>query len=253
MSLEEQRLVLQTELDGQRSSEERNKEGQFATPTELARVVADYAVSLSPSEQVLRVLEPSCGSGAFINAILNALPNRPKAITGVEMDPRFALAARSLWQGQAEIVEDDFLEWIEEGDTLFDLIVANPPYVRHHHMSTDVKAKRNAQATKHTGISISKLAGLYVYFILASQRRLAPGAVATWLIPSEFMTVNYGSALRQFLSQSVTTVRVHTFDASEAQFDDALVTSCVVTYKNEVPNAGHEVLFTTGRDRKSVV
>lgn len=248
MSREARRLDIQVQLDSERTSVERNKDGQFATPPALARVVADYVLSLLPEMDKVRVLEPSCGSGAFISAVVDALPAERREIVGVEMDPRFVEAARTLWADDAEIVHSDYLAWLQAGDCEFDLLVANPPYVRHHHMTADQKNDRNALAARASDTKVSKLAGLYVYFVLTSQLRLAKGAVATWLVPSEFMTVNYGDALRTFLAEKVTTVRIHTFDAEDGQFDDALVTSCVVTYRNEPPREGHTIRLTTGPD-----
>jgi hypothetical protein len=40
--------------------------------------------------------------------------------------------------------------------------------------------------------------------------------------------------------------RVHVFRADDVQFDDALVTSCVVTYRNTPPPSTHCALFTFG-------
>ena len=46
--LEAERLVLQAALDGDKTSEDRNRMGQFATPTALARGILAYGVSLLP-------------------------------------------------------------------------------------------------------------------------------------------------------------------------------------------------------------
>jgi len=246
MTKELDRLGIQLQLDAERSSKERNKDGQYATPPDLAQEVAGYALELSPSTGHLRILEPSCGSGAFISATLDLLGPRKASITGVELDDRFAQAARGLWGDRADIVNSDYLAWLTNEGGLFDLLIANPPYVRHHHLDGPVKSAWNELATLAGGVPISKLAGLYVYFMLASQCRLAPGAIATWLVPSEFMGTNYGSALRDFLSRRVRLIRIHRFSAEDGQFDDALVTSCVVTYANTPPSDGHLPRLTVG-------
>lgn len=248
MSRERRRQDIQTQLDSERTGTERNRDGQFATPPALAGVITDYALGLLSEMPRVRVLEPSCGSGAFVSALVDALPSNRRDIVGVEMDPRFATAARDIWGDEARIVQDDYLAWVLADGEHFDLLIANPPYVRHHHMTAQQKQDRNSLAARASDTKVSKLAGLYVYFMLASQLRLKEGAVATWLVPSEFMTVNYGEALREFLSKKVTTVRIHTFSAEDGQFDDALVTSCVVTYRNELPSDGHMIRLTSGPD-----
>jgi hypothetical protein len=49
------------------------------------------------------------------------------------------------------------------------------------------------------------------------------------------MYVNYGQVLRDYLTRYVTMLSLHQFDPDEVQFDDALVSSCVVTYRKERP------------------
>ena len=73
------------------------------------------------------------------------------------------------------------------------------------------------------------------------------GAVGAWLIPSEWMSVNYGEVLRTFFTRCVKLLRIHRFDVDDVRFDDALVSSCVVWFAN-LPPDGEDVLFTGGRN-----
>jgi hypothetical protein len=68
--------------------------------------------------------------------------------------------------------------------------------------------------------------------------------LAVWLIPSEFMDVNYGATLRQYLSERVTLLHIHRFCPTDAQFTDALVSSAVVIFRKSPPPAGHAVRFS---------
>ncbi len=113
-----------------------------------------------------------------------------------------------------------------------DLLVCNPPYVRHHHIDRATKLRLAKRAMEELGIRVSGLAGLYVYFMLLSHRWLNPEGLSIWLIPSEFMDVNYGSALKDYLLHHVDLIRIHRFDPDEVQFDDALVSSAVVWFYN---------------------
>ena len=54
---------------------------------------------------------------------------------------------------------------------------------------------------------------------------MADDGLAAWLIPSEFMDVNYGRAIKEYLLNQVTLLRIHRFDPSDVQFNDALVSS----------------------------
>ena len=78
------------------------------------------------------------------------------------------------------------------------LILANPPYVRHHHLTREDKERLQLLVYRMTGIKVNGLAGLYVYFLLLATAWMEDGGFAAWLIPSEFMDVNYGAALKRF-------------------------------------------------------
>lgn len=241
------RLEVQAALDAERSAAERNKWGQFATPPPLARDITEYALRLHGVGPV-RFLEPSCGSGSFYSALLSSAADRQiESADGIELDPRFAEAARSLWgtTGLA-VTEGDFLDPANRPRGRASLLLANPPYVRHHHLTGEAKTRAQAMAAEETGIRPSGLSGLYVYFVLLSHQTLRSGAVSAWLIPAEFMDVNYGRALKQYLTTKVTLKRIHRFDPADLQFDDALVTSAVVVFENRPPTGGDIADFTYG-------
>lgn len=244
------RLKEQVALDSERSAKDRNLWGQFATPPALAEDITEYALYLH-SDSTVRFLEPSCGSGAFFSALLRGLsPNhRLASACAVELDERFAALATRLW-GDAglQVVQDDYTSLGVVPEAAATLLIANPPYVRHHHMTAEAKAHAIERCVSELGLRPSGLTGLYVYFMLLSHRALAPGAISAWLIPSEFMDVNYGRTLKTYLSTKVTLRRVHRFDASDVQFDDALVTSAVVVFENKPPEPTDLVEFTHGAE-----
>lgn len=250
-SLEAERLELQVALDAESTSLERNKMGQFATPPALAREMAELGLRLLPSPDV-DFLEPSVGSGAFFSALADSLAHHDvdkhlRHAVGVELDPRFADLAQRLWSASGlRVIAGDFTAWSEDADYRANLVIANPPYVRHHHLDAQTKRHLVSRSTAIAGTRVSGLSGLYLHFIFATQRLLAADAVSLWLIPTEFMDTNYGAALRHWLSSSVELVRIHRFTASEVQFDDALVSSAVVVFRNQTPAPGHTVEISFG-------
>jgi len=90
------------------------------------------------------------------------------------------------------------------------------------------------------------LAGLHCHFLLLADAWLAPGGLAIWLIPSEFMDVNYGEAVKRYLTERVKLLHIHRFSPLDVQFSDALVSSAIVVFEKSVPLKGHAALFTQG-------
>ena len=74
---------------------------------------------------------------------------------------------------------------------------------------------------------------------------MTDGGLAAWLIPSEFMDVNYGISVKRYLLNKVTLLHIHRFDPNDVQFGDARCRRRLSFYK-EAPSQGHEVRFTYG-------
>lgn len=243
-TLEAKRKVLQSILDADRNQEQRNQLGQFATPYILAREITKAALGYLPSsQQKIRFLEPSLGSGAFFSALISEIPQeRLGSAVGYEIDTRFVKASTALWtEFGLNVREGDFTQGEPPSQPeLATLILANPPYVRHHHLGQKKKLELQARIQSAFGRKASGLAGLYIYFMLLADRWMADDGIAAWLIPSEWADVNYGDILRDYLTSRVTLLRIHRFDAADIQFGDALVSSSVVFLRKATPDpAGH--------------
>lgn len=247
--IERERAVQQVRLDGEKSQVERNRLGQFATPPELARAMARLALKYWPSSKRVRFLDPGVGTGAFYSALRAEFPKRQiEDAVGIELDSAVAAVTRKLWGTDGLAVRrGDFtkLSAPPAGERA-NLILANPPYVRHHHLVAEDKLRLQRRVAQELGLGISGLAGLYCYFLLLCDRWMADKGIAAWLIPSEFFDVNYGRVLREYLTQRVTLLRVHRFDPSKVQFDDALVSSVVLLFRKATPGHDHRVEFTVG-------
>ncbi|MBA2704751.1 MAG: Eco57I restriction-modification methylase domain-containing protein [Blastocatellia bacterium] len=248
--IEASRLKMQKHLDASKTPAERNKLGQFATPGALATEILEYARKSLTSSAKVRFLDPAFGTGSFYSALLKTFPrSRIKSAAGYEIDQHFAASAAELWNDELLQLENaDFTKQIaptSEKDRA-NLLICNPPYVRHHHFSLSDKNRLNVAVRQSIGVNLSGLSGLYCYFMGLAHSWLAEDGLAAWLIPSEFMDVNYGRAIKEYLLNQVTLLRIHRFDPADVQFDDALVSSAVVWFKKAKPPAHHTTEFTFG-------
>lgn len=248
--LEAERAALQRTLDGQRTQADRNRMGQFATPPRLAASVVASALKLLPVSASIRFLDPAFGTGSFYSALLGLVNNTHlRHAMGYEIDREFGNAATKLWRPTGlDMHISDFTLAVPpaDADSKPNLLICNPPYVRHHHLDRETKERLQAAVKRQLGIEISGLSGLYCHFMLVSHSWMADDGVAAWLIPSEFMDVGYGLVVKRYLLDHVETLRIHRFDPAEVQFDDALVSSCVVWFRKRKPMPGQTVAFTYG-------
>lgn len=248
--LEATRQALQQRLDATKRPQERNALGQFATPSPLAHEILTFAYKLLPTPEPVRFLDPAFGTGSFYSALLQTFPTIQIATArGYEVDAHYGVAAQQLWAATPlTLTLADFTKAILPVNDCerANLLICNPPYVRHHHLEQTEKLRLQELVKQVTGIRLNGLSGLYCYFLLLAHAWLAEGGLACWLIPSEFMDVRYGMQVKQYLLHKVKLRHIHRFDPAEVQFDDALVSSVLVWFTKEKPPAGHQVEVSYG-------
>jgi tRNA1(Val) A37 N6-methylase TrmN6 len=246
--IEETRQLKQDEVDFSKSKKDRNKLGQFSTPRKLADDILSYAKKIHPSKKI-KLFDPAFGMGSFYTAALKAFG--PKVNTlGFEIDNEYYSASKDVWKEfeSLEIIKTDFTKESPEAFGKANLIVCNPPYIRHQHLAQGMKDQLRVLSKKSSGKDISGLAGLHAHFMLLSHQWLEEDGVAIWLVPSEILEVNYGSAIREYLLENVDLQRIHFFNHAEGKFSDALVSSCVIAYRKSKPKNIAKVQITFGND-----
>ncbi len=242
-TIEIQRKKLQDSLDAQKAPKDRNIMGQYSTPYPLALDIMKYMKTLV-DEDTVSLFEPSVGTGVFYSAFKDVFGASKKAL-GIEIDSHYYKPASQFWaEYPIEIRHEDFFN--AQPDCQFPLLVANPPYVRHHHIDGELKCKLQKLTTEKVGVKISGLSGLYCYFLILSEKWLQNNGVSCWLIPSEFMDVNYGQSLKHYLLHNVDLIRIHRFHSDDLQFADALVSSCIVVFRKTTPSNDNEICFSIG-------
>ena len=252
VALEHNRLRQQDHLDAQKTQADRNRLGQFATPAALAQEIVALSCAYLPPSAEIRFLDPAFGTGSFYSALLQTVaPSRIHSAQGFEIDPHYGLPATDLWeQTPLDLRLADFTAATvpAHAEAQANLLICNPPYVRHHHLSGDDKVRLQELVRQRTGLRLSGLTGLYCYFLLLADAWLADNGIACWLIPSEFLDVNYGKQVKAYLCEQVTLLRIHRFDPDRVQFKDALVSSVVVWFRQQPPTSDHHVQFSSGDD-----
>src|ERR1041385_983447 len=201
-TIEKTRLTRQRDLDGQKTRAERNKLGQFATPPQLALdILRQTKKYLDPAVKV-RFLDPAFGTGSFYSALRQVFPSDAiESSTGFEIDSHYGDEARRLWVDShlsLQIAAFFSVPIRRLENERANLIVCNPPYVRHHHLSISQKVHISRAIASSVGLKVNGLSGLYCYFLIYSHNWLAENGIGCWLIPSEFMDVNYGVAVKEY-------------------------------------------------------
>lgn len=208
------------------SADHRKRYGQVFTPESVADLMADWI--LQPNTRT--ILDPALGTGMLVRACLR---KRPEAqVTAIEVDPVVLGFVDQNLLKQIELIQTDALLWTE--DRRFDAITMNPPYIRHRELKGHDETRRSVALS--SGCPIPKSANLYVDFVLKSSTLLKEDGRGAFLIPAEWMSANFSSALKKYLLDTGMLRSVVIFSNCSKVFDGALTTaSLLLVQKGRTP------------------
>jgi len=237
-------------------------QGVTYTPKVLADFVAEKIVSaanIQDTSTPLRVLDPAVGDGELLLSLLEVVAMRSRrdvVVYGFDTDPAaLAMAQRRITEGfpkvRLRLACDNFLNVVAaytaddalptsfgEGDARrFDLIIANPPYVRTQIIGAD-RAKKLAMSFKLTG-----RIDLYHAFLIGIGWALKPGGTTGIIVSNRFMTTRGGASVRAALRHRF--VLRHIFDLGDTKLFDAAVLPVVILADGRNGTARSSTAFTS--------
>ncbi len=194
--------------------------GGYYTGSDVADFLARFALEGSPR----RVLEPSCGDGAFLTALAARRPRGVAQVVACEWDAGEAAKARALAPppgATLDVAHTEFLDWFLTGrdDAPFDAAIGNPPFIRYQYLDADVQA-RAEEIFRRCGLRFTRHTNAWVPFVLASLERLRPGGRLGMVVPAELLHILHAQSLRDHLA--TTCRRVLVIDPEDLWFDRAL-------------------------------
>lgn len=209
-------------------------EGATYTPKVLADFVAKQIVQSIkniPCDRPLRILDPAIGDGQLLISLLEEIHNYSDLqiqVFGFETDSNALDIARTRLSKKYpylsfDLKERDFLEFVLKQcnkNENYDLVIANPPYVR-----TQIMGASKAQMlSEHFGLS--GRIDLYYAFVAAISRVLDKKGIMGLIVSNRFMTTRSGASVRKaFLEQFNIQ---HIWDFGDSKIFNAAVLPAVI-------------------------
>lgn len=222
----------------------RKSTGAHYTPRRLAEFVVEAIVSCAgASGAPARILDPAVGNGELLSALLRKWPGKA-SVFGLDTDASAITTAGERLGGEFPNVAlalrcADFLELTlaSDGSNLFDVVIANPPYVR-----TQVLGANRAQALARR-FSLRGRVDLYFAFIEGIGQVLRPGGVSGLIVSNRFMTTRSGATVRARLLERFDIL--HVWDFGDTRLFQAAVLPAVLLLRKKVGARSAAPRFST--------
>ncbi|MDR1421547.1 MAG: N-6 DNA methylase [Coriobacteriales bacterium] len=210
--------------------------GVVYTPTQLAQYLSARMLVYWDSSSIpnLRILDPAIGDGELVLALLNEL-SKNEAIYAVDI-VAFEIDKAAIEKTEAricsafpyvsvEIINEDFISYAANNSAAlgkFDLIIANPPYIRTQIIGPE-KARKLANDFGVTG-----RIDMYYAFLLLATKFVSDGGVVGFITSNKFMSIKSGESIRSYLKEHVQVLQITDF--GDTKLFNAAVLPCTIIY-----------------------
>ena len=163
-----------------------NKYGQFFTEKEMCKYVLDIVNNIKPLKG--KVLEPSFGSGNFIDE----LSNYDVEIEGVEIDEKYYNSYKNSKKNNALLFNFDFMDF---NTGTYDFIIGNPPYIELCYSFYN-KMEQEVIKNRYKGIAGGRINLVHI-FLQKSFDMINDDGIIAFLLPSAILTSPIYKGLRK--------------------------------------------------------
>lgn len=182
--------------------------GQVFTPPAVVEVMLGLRRNRG------RVLEPSCGDGAFAQHLPGCV--------AIEFDsavaPPYARVA-------------DFFAYPRS--ERFQTVIGNPPYVKYQHIGTSTKVLLD-------GSLFDARSNLALFFIEKAVRHLEPGGELIFIVPREFIKLTAARKLNHWLYENGTIT--HWIETGDTRLFDGAIPNCAI-FRYELGNFSRKTQY----------
>ena len=218
--------------------------GEYYTPNDLVKNMVDSIKNeLNNSE----ILEPSAGDGRFIKCLTNF---KVKRIDSIELfKEKCDYIKKKYSQNNVEVINKDFLEYSITANKKYDIIIGNPPYIKKQKILSE-QLKNSNKLLEILDCKNIKIENMWVSFILGALNLLKKDGVIFFVLPFEFLQVNYSEELRLFLEKKFNKIEITVFN--KKVFPDIEQDVCLLYMTNDLKFDKEYIKYKIVEDEKNI-
>lgn len=222
--------------------------GATFTPTKLADFLSSKLIQHIECQDSLEILDPACGDGELLISIGKHLNNQELdfSLSGFDSNQDFLEDAKfritNSLNKNPNLFKQDFLTAINISDSQeslslfenqksqgvndkFDLVIANPPYVR-----TQILGTEQAQALAEK-FKLNGRVDLYYPFLIAMTESLKAEGIIGVITSNRYLSTKSGESVRKYLSENYDILEV--IDLGDTKLFDAAVLPAIFIGKKK--------------------
>lgn len=225
---------------------EEKKTGSYYTPMELIRFMVEYLEK--EQQDFSNVLEPSAGDGRFLSLLL------PQAnhIEAIEFTEEKVEQIRNTYkERKVDVKKRNFLDYISETLQKYSLIIGNPPYINLKMMDKE-DVEKAKKICEQENLAKGAMQNMWLAFVIGAVRLIDIEGTIFFVLPMEFLQVQYAEKLRIFLEQKFNTIHIVSFE--EPIFPEIEQDVCLVYLTNRKKCSAHILyeIYKNANDRMPV-
>jgi tRNA1(Val) A37 N6-methylase TrmN6 len=175
---------LSKELTNKLSKTLKKNGGIYFTPPSI---IAENIKLLEPYMNIIsNVLEPSCGSCEYINALLNNYKHLK--ITGLELNSTIYESIKELGSANVKLYNSDYLKY--DNSETYDLIIGNPPYF----------VMKKEDVAKSYYKYFEGRPNIFILFIIKSITLISENGIISFILPKNFLNCLYYDKTRKYIN-----------------------------------------------------
>lgn len=205
--------------------------GSYYTPETVVQFMIDYL--RRRRQDFSDVLEPSAGDGRFIKG----LQRMAEQIDAIELYEEKVKALEDAYSTSAIHIEQaDFIRYAMRSTKRYSLVIGNPPYINPKVMEKEDISQARCLC-KEAGLEPAVMQNLWVAFVVGACRVLRPDGTIFFVLPMEFLQVQYAEKLRLYLEKKFNTIHIISFQ--KFIFPEIEQEVCLVYLTNRAKNSPH--------------
>lgn len=200
------------------------KNGSYYTPPIMADFIIKRLFDKDHFEVGgdINILEPSAGDGIFISSLITHAISKKKIksaqIDIVEKNNNELKKVENIKKNNPvtkkvkfNFYNVDFLKFQNKNKTKYDLVIANPPYIKKNYLTKD-QLDICRQIHDSAELSKNRIKNIWTAFLISAVKNLNDKGAIGFVLPAEFLQVSFTAEIRDFIIENFNKIEIFAFN-----------------------------------------